>query len=108
MEVDKLDLSHRVLSPTIKLLGDILGEVIVEQQGEEYLHLEEKIRLLAKDFRENDDHEAYNQLKNEIKELSTEDRVIITKAFSVFFQLANLAEEDYRIHLNEEDNSSLN
>lgn len=104
MKVDKLDISHKVLSPTIKLLGDILGEVIVEQQGEEYLHLEEKIRLLAKDFRENDDHEAYNQLRNEIKGLSTKESLIITKAFSVFFQLSNLAEEDYRIHLNEEYN----
>lgn len=104
MDVDKLDLSHKVLSPTIKLLGDILGEVIIEQQGEEYLHLEEKIRLLAKDFRENDDHEAYNQLRNKIKTLSTDERLIITKAFSLFFQLANLAEEDYKIHLNEEYN----
>jgi hypothetical protein len=30
-EFDKLDLSRKILSPTIKLLGGLLGEVIIEQ-----------------------------------------------------------------------------
>ncbi|MHA2252814.1 MAG: phosphoenolpyruvate carboxylase [Candidatus Kariarchaeaceae archaeon] len=91
---------HLLLSPVIKLLGDLLGEVIIEQAGEDCFNLEEQIRKLAKQFRENDDLNALEKLNQEIRELSPEQRITIISSFSLFFQLVNLAEEDFAIKIN--------
>ena len=99
-EHDKLELSRRMLSPTIKLLGGLLGEVIVEQAGQDCLDLIEDLRRMAKRFREDGEHSALNELHAAISRLDPSQRAIVIKAFSLFFQLANLAEEDYRIQLN--------
>lgn len=101
-KIDKLKLSKKYLSPTINLLGEILGEVIIEQSGLELFELEEKIRLLSKDFRENQNINSLQDLELIIKGLSDSERSDIINSFSIFFQLVNLAEEDYKIHLDEE------
>ena len=107
MALDRLELSKKLLSPTIRLLGGLLGEVIVEQEGQELLDLEEIIRLTAKKFREEDDKEAFSNLVNLIAGIEPNQRIVIIKAFSIFFQLVNLAEEDYRIHANKELSKSI-
>ena len=40
------------LRANVRLLGDVLGNVLVEQEGDELLVLEERIRGLARDARE--------------------------------------------------------
>ncbi|MCY3410290.1 MAG: phosphoenolpyruvate carboxylase [Candidatus Heimdallarchaeota archaeon] len=100
--MDKLELTKKILSPTINLLGNILGEVIIEQAGEEYFELEEHIRKLSKQFREQDDIVALDKLEEIINSLADTQRSVIIKAFSIFFQLVNLAEEDYKIHLTQD------
>ncbi len=100
MAVDLLAFQKQHLSPKIKLLGDILGEVIVDQAGPESLEMEERIRLLAKRFREEFDRTAFEQLVHEIDRLDRNHLSIVIQSFSLFFQLANLAEEDYRIAIN--------
>ena len=42
------------LRANVRLLGELLGEVIVEQAGEELLAVEERIRLLARAGRNGD------------------------------------------------------
>lgn len=96
--MDLIDLQRKILSPKIKLLGDILGEVIVDQTDSSKLALEEEIRLLAKKFRESNDLESFELLFRKINEIPFADLEIIIQAFSLFFQLVNLAEEDYRIN----------
>ena len=39
------------LRADVHLLGDLLGQVLVEQEGEAFLALEERIRALARDAR---------------------------------------------------------
>ncbi len=100
MDDPRLQLSKEILSPNIKLFGDILGEVIVEQNGVESLELEEDVRKLTKEFREIGNSEALIQSKRIIEQLNLGNKNLLIRAFSIFFQLANLAEEDYRIHVN--------
>ncbi|MHA2278455.1 MAG: phosphoenolpyruvate carboxylase, partial [Candidatus Kariarchaeaceae archaeon] len=84
---------HTLLSPTIKLLGDILGEVITEQAGPECLNLVEEIRSLSKSFREENNLDAVLKLRQIISGLNPKERIVIIRSFSIFFQLINLAEE---------------
>ncbi len=88
------------LGQNIRLLGDLLGEVIVSQAGTEIFDLEEEIRLLSKKCREGD--ESASQKAGKIVVEMTGDLPLtsdIVKAFSTYFQLVNLAEEHQRIQI---------
>jgi phosphoenolpyruvate carboxylase len=82
------------LRANVRLLGDVLGQVLVEQEGEELLLLEEQIRGLARAARETGDRAA---LKETIAGLDLERQSAVLRAFSLFFQLANLAEQHHRL-----------
>jgi len=90
----------------IRLLGDLLGQVIVEQGGPAILALEERIRLLSRELREHehalgvDDEERRIErarLGTLIAELDPADRSAVLRAFSLYFQLVNVAEQVHRI-----------
>jgi phosphoenolpyruvate carboxylase len=88
------------LSQNIRLLGDLLGKIIVHQAGESVFELEESIRRLSKQWHEGDETASAKAGKivvDMIEDLPlTKD---ILKAFSTYFQLVNLAEEHQRIHV---------
>ena len=86
------------LSATIRLLGDILGEMIREQEGEELFELVEKIRGYTKAWR-GGDADAKDELKELIPGLVADlgDAKGILQAFTTYFQLVNLAEEHHRV-----------
>ncbi len=84
------------LSTTIKLLGDLLGEVILEQESDELFKREERIRTLAK-ARRAGEAGAARQLAAEIESLSTDSARVIASAFALYFDLVNLAEEATRV-----------
>ncbi len=87
------------LSPIIHLLGDLLGEVIRDQVGEEGFQIVEHVRLTAKKIRDGD-NKAEQDLMGFIESLTHDHRLIVIKAFSIYFQLNNLAEEWYRTSKN--------
>ncbi len=82
------------LSATIRLLGDLLGEVIQAQEGEAMFDLEEKVRRLAKALRASD-HEASlaDELTRTIRAVSPAEARVLGKAFSSYFALVNLGEQ---------------
>ena len=82
------------LRANVRLLGDVLGHVLVEQEGQELLALEEQIRGLARDARETGDR---TQLEETIRALDLERQSAVLRAFSLFFQLANIAEQHHRL-----------
>jgi phosphoenolpyruvate carboxylase len=84
------------LSATIHLLGDILGQVISEQESLEIFELEERIRRHAKERRSGDESGA-KALAAEVGVLDTDSARAIAAAFSLYFDLVNLAEENYRV-----------
>jgi len=84
------------LSATIRLLGDLLGEVIAEQESPAIFEAEEQIRALAK-ARRGGDPSAALRLPTEVASLSPESSRAIASAFALYFDLINLAEESQRV-----------
>jgi len=85
------------LPSTIHHLGTILGQVISELESPAIFAAEEKIRALAKARRGGDANTA-PQLAAEISKLTPAAARAIASAFTVYFDLANLAEEAERVH----------
>src|SRR5512139_1262522 len=84
------------LSATIHLLGDLLGEVLRQREGQSFFEVEEQIRSLAK-ARRAGAAQADDQLVQAIQRLSPDEARVIATAFALYFDLVNLAEEANRI-----------
>jgi len=84
------------LSRDIHLLGNLLGELIVEQHGEDALRLVEDIRKLAIRRREEAEPALLDELWRRVLALNAAEREILVKAFSIYFQLINIAEDIQR------------
>jgi phosphoenolpyruvate carboxylase len=85
------------LRRNVRLLGDLLGRVIVEQEGPELLALEEEIRLLSRRARESGDPGLRTRLAETVAGLGLGRQTTILRAFTLYFQLANLAEQHHRV-----------
>lgn len=84
----------------VKLLGHILGDVLLMHGGTELLNHVEKIRELTKQLRNSFDPELLRQCKEEIQKLSPSMREDIIRAFATYFQLVNIAEQNHRVRRN--------
>ncbi len=84
------------LSQTVRLLGNILGQVLAEQESEEIFRIEEDIRSLSKQRRAGDPLAA-EQLSSQVKALTAEQSRAVASAFALYFDLVNLAEENDRV-----------
>jgi phosphoenolpyruvate carboxylase len=85
----------------VRLLGDILGEVISESEGHDLLADVERLRHAAIAARRGPGEHADEQADENIAELVAswplERADAVARAFTVYFHLANLAEEHQRI-----------
>ncbi len=86
------------LGPEIHFLGKLLGEVIREQAGLPLYELEEEIRLGARARREARPG-AESALLARVHSVSNEQARLVVRAFTVFFDLANLAEDRERVRV---------
>lgn len=84
------------LRQEVRWLGSILGQVIASLEGEEALALEERVRQLAKARRQGDP-QASLQLTELLEGLNLDECWMICRAFTLFFDLANLAEDRQRV-----------
>jgi phosphoenolpyruvate carboxylase len=84
------------LSDAIHLLGNLLGEVLAAQESPALLEAEERIRALAKARRAGDPGAAA-QLAQDVESLPPTTARAIASAFTLYFDLVNLAEEVHRI-----------
>jgi phosphoenolpyruvate carboxylase len=86
------------LRKDIHFLGDLLGKIIRDQQGEPAFLAVESVRRSAKNRRAGDAHaaEALTQL---ISEQTLEQKKVLIKAFANYFQLINIAEDLQRIRV---------
>jgi phosphoenolpyruvate carboxylase len=71
-----------LLRSDVRKLGDLLGESLVRQEGQELLDLVESVRK-----------DGGTEL---LENLSVEDSVQLVRAFSTYFHLANVAEQVHR------------
>lgn len=77
------------LRADVRRLGDLLGQTLVRQEGQDLLDLVESVR---KAVREGTGGEV-------LKDLSVDDSIQLVRAFSTYFHLANVAEQVNRVRI---------
>jgi phosphoenolpyruvate carboxylase len=89
------------LRADIRRLGDLLGETLKRLGGERLFETEENVRALCKQLRlEQGGKKAdatERKLKRLLGRLSLDETIGVIRAFSVYFQLVNIAEQHHRI-----------
>ncbi|HEY2382656.1 MAG TPA: phosphoenolpyruvate carboxylase [Terriglobia bacterium] len=88
------DIKEEPLRRDVRSLGHLLGNVIREQEGEPLFLKVETLRKLSIAHRA--DHGGFGPAHEIIRGLSTGDAAALTKAFSIYFELTNLAETNHR------------
>ncbi|MFH1499516.1 MAG: phosphoenolpyruvate carboxylase [Verrucomicrobiota bacterium] len=86
------------LRAEIRTLGNALGRVIRTLEGDEAYATVEKLRQLAKASRA-EDRAANKTLAETVASLTPSGAFAQAMAFTLYFELVNLAEENFRIHL---------
>jgi phosphoenolpyruvate carboxylase len=85
------------LALEVRLLGALLGQVITEQAGQPIYDLVERLRLAAIAFRQDEQPAVRERLEAELDALELDDAEAVITAFSLYFQLVNLAEARARV-----------
>lgn len=96
LKTDNID-REKPLRNDVRFLGNILGKVIIEQEGKRVFDIEEKIRALTKEMRSNYMRSQMEELVSTIRDLSDDDLYKISRAFTTYFKLVNIAEQNHRI-----------
>jgi phosphoenolpyruvate carboxylase len=91
----------RSLRRDVRSLGDLLGRVLVEQAGKELFDTVEELRKLMIQHRErvrrgSKAGELMERAQAMISEMELGRAYQVTKAFAIYFELANLAETNHR------------
>ncbi len=87
---------HAPLRDDIRMLGEMLGEVLYEQAGEALYHQIEGIRVASKEARQGDVLAA-DKLTQQLQSLPPGNMLLTARAFSLFLNLANTAEQYHRV-----------
>ncbi len=85
------------LSADIHRLGDLLGETLKRLGGKNLFDTEERVRSLCKQLRTTHSLQTERELKHVLSSLSLGEAIGVIRAFSVYFQLVNIAEQHHRI-----------
>ena len=102
MAVDEADRgadSSAPLRDDVRLLGAILGRVLVEQEGAWLLDLVESIRGATRAAR----RAGPADVDATLAAVEPDAQALVLRAFAVYFQLANLAEQHHRLRRRRED-----
>ena len=96
----------KLLRDDVRYIGNILGKVIKEQEGQNFFELVEKIRKLSKANNKSlKTHQTNKKVIKAIKNLSPKNTFKLTRAFTHFMNFINLAELiDASRSLNEYEN----
>ena len=97
----------KLLREDVQYLGNVLGKVIKNQEGKSFFELIEKVRKLSKaNKKKSNSKNTSKRVIKAIRDLSPKNTFKLTRAFSHFMNLMNLAELiDTSRNLNEYENS---
>jgi len=88
------------LRSDIRFLGSLLGQTLVRQHGQDLLDLVEEVRTLTKTARdtahEDASDTAVEDLTTLLDSLDLDLAIQLVRAFSTYFALANVAEQEHR------------
>jgi phosphoenolpyruvate carboxylase len=102
------ELKQAPLRRDVRSLGQILGDVLREQEGDEFYQTVERVRTWAIDHRERHQDQPLNastpvlpdahlgRAQQLISQLSLERAYHLARAFATYFELTNLAETNHR------------
>jgi len=89
------------LRADVDFLGRVLGETLREVEGEAFFELVERVRALTKGLRgAPEDTALRRELTEVLSGLDTAEAERLLRAFTVYFQLINVAEEIHRVRVN--------
>jgi len=91
-ELDQIDAALR---SDIRRLGTQLGDALVRQHGPELLEQVESVRAMARSLRH--DAEPGEGLVDVLSGVDVEEAIRLVRAFTVYFHLANTAEQVHRV-----------
>jgi phosphoenolpyruvate carboxylase len=84
------------LRSRVKLFGNILGKVLLEHAGKGVFSAVEKLRKGHIDLREKNDYAKRRRLDKLVASLDPEATEHVVRAFSIYFSLVNIAEEEFQ------------
>ncbi|NDH39504.1 MAG: phosphoenolpyruvate carboxylase, partial [Gammaproteobacteria bacterium] len=87
----------------VRLLGDILGNIIRDNAGQALFDRVEQIRLSSKEAQESDTWDLLDQL---LASLEESEFLLIARAFSQFLNLANIADQQHTTSVHTESHFS--
>ena len=98
----------KLLRENVRYLGNILGKVLKDQEGDKFFRLVEKVRKLSKANKTNlNSKHSYRKIIRTIKNLNSKNTFKLTRAFTQFMNLINLAESiDASRSVNEYENNN--
>ncbi len=85
--------SDEQLRARVKLLGNLLGNVLLSRAGAKVYDSVEKLRLGFIDLHKEDDEKKRTQMMSMIESLDAQTLSQVVRAFSIYFSLVNIAEE---------------
>jgi phosphoenolpyruvate carboxylase len=88
------------LSRQINLLGEMLGQVVREEAGEQVFNLVEELRMLCKRAAAESNRELRGQAAEIIRGLDLTKIIWLLRAFTTFFHLSNQAEQHEIVRIN--------
>ena len=89
--------SHdKQLRSRVKLFGNILGDVLLEHAGKDVFTAVEKLRKGHISLRNKNDSARRKRLDKLVASLDPETTEHVVRAFSIYFSLVNIAEEEFQ------------
>lgn len=85
------------LRRSVRLLGRLLGEILVEEVGRDLLVLVETVRRETRALRAHDDPARRAALLARLRGLDLDRREQVARAFTCYFMLVNTAEQVHRV-----------
>ncbi|NNE96496.1 MAG: phosphoenolpyruvate carboxylase, partial [Acidimicrobiales bacterium] len=87
----------QALRDDIRRLGRQLGQSIARQEGQSFLDLVERVRILSRSLRRDGDEDAGLELTTILADADLVDSMRLVRAFTTYFHLANVVEQVHRI-----------
>lgn len=94
--MEKTTINDKALRSRVKLLGNLLGEVLREQAGTRVFNAVEQLRQGYIRLHKKEDLRLRERLAKFIDALPQDDLVLVIRAFNTYFSLVNIAEEEFQ------------